>query len=375
MPLTADANWYPLTTTLRLPHNSPPLLVQRSFTSNSYSVYLTDLTFLWGETLSRRGIIQRALNEDTSIDPSEDTTQLRILLEKLEESLLVWEDEGEDHSNIDIHIKAVPTNSPQATSTAIHLRITYELPKPLQPLVWTFKLESLPQTQFSKKFLAPLMSITALRSAQVQSLVRIIKDKDIVLEKLQESLKDQNIPAANIIGGSALRRRALEQFDEQRWRSQLLDSKASGGLVPEKTLQGIFGVEGRPSSKTAIVQEWDSIVSNLEENNCNFHKGKDWWEEIVAAPRPREKNKKDLKAFESDESVSESQMKKTSDEIARERHSGGICPRIPPNSEKGPGKKTKNGKARERKCTTPHSGDDEFEVCRWVHFNLLNTAF
>lgn len=325
---------------------------------------------MWGETLLRRRIIQRALNEDTSIDPSEDTTQLQILLEKLKESLSVCEDEGEDHNNIDVHIEAIPTNSSQVSSTAIHLKITYELPEPLQPLVWTFRLEPLPQTQFSKKLLIPFMSMTALRSAQVQSLVRIIKDKDIVLEKLQESLKDQNIPVTSILSGSASRRRALERFDEQRWRSQLFDSKAGEGSEPEKILQRIFGVEGRLSSKTAIDPEWEKVVHNLEENDSNGHRGKDWWEEIEVALRPREGKKKHLKAFESDESESESPMKKTSGKIARDsfQHIGEGRSIAPPNAEK---EKTKDGKAGKMKCTTSHSGDDQSEVCRWVHFLLI----
>lgn len=340
MPLTADANWYPLKTTSGIPPHSPPLLVQRSFTSNSYSVYLTDLTFLWGETLPRRGIIQRALNEDTSIDPSEDTTQLRILLEKLKESLSVCEDKDD---NIDVHIEAGPTNSLQMPcTTAIHLKITYELPEPLKPLVWTFRFEPLPQTLFSKMLLVPLMSITALRSAQVQSLVRIIKDKDIVLDKLQESLKDQNIPVANIIGGSASRRRALERFDEQIWRSQILDSKASGCSEAGKILQDIFGVEGRPSRKSAIDPEWENVVRNLEGNGSNSDRGKDWWEELGAAPSSRERKKKNLKAFESDDNEPESPLRRASDEIVRER---------------------KDGKPGKMKCVTPRSGDDEFEVC------------
>ena len=72
-----------------------PLLSRSSFQTQSYDIFVTDLTSVWSESLDRRQIIRRALNEDTSIDPSQDSTQLKILLDKIKAGLLFGWNEGQ----------------------------------------------------------------------------------------------------------------------------------------------------------------------------------------------------------------------------------------------------------------------------------------
>ena len=361
MTLNPDSHWYPLVVTAQLPVHSPPLLIQRSFTNNTYAIYLTDLTYIWGETLSRREIVQRALNEDTSIDPSEDASQMQILLEKLKEALSLHGED--DNHNIDVDIQAVPSKSSTSTGTVIQLKVTYDLPKPLDPLLWTFKLQPLPQTQLTKTLLLPLMSITSLHSTEVQTLVRVIKDKDIVLEKMQDSLQDSKISVASILGGGASRKRGLEKFDEKRWRSQIFESKAGDSSRPEKIVKSFLGIEdcrGRSASDGGVGQEWEEVVNRIDENVNTIENEKDWWHEIEAALKPRQKKRSN--GFESDENESDSPIRKVSSKSGASRRTRETSSKN--SSWIDAGKAGVKGKKR----PSPHSDDeDEFEVCRWMY--------
>jgi hypothetical protein len=57
------------------------LLAFTSFSSDSYSVHLTDLINVWEETMEKKPIVKRGLFEDTRIDPSDSPDQLRQILE------------------------------------------------------------------------------------------------------------------------------------------------------------------------------------------------------------------------------------------------------------------------------------------------------
>jgi len=71
--------WKPLHLSASAGAHLPALLISEAFTAASYTVHLTDLTYIWSECLDRRDIIRRSRAEDTSIDPS-DNEQLQILL-------------------------------------------------------------------------------------------------------------------------------------------------------------------------------------------------------------------------------------------------------------------------------------------------------
>jgi len=363
MALNPDSHWYPLVMTAQLPVRSPPLLIQRSFTNNTYSIYLTDLTYIWGETLSRREIVQRALNEDTSIDPSEDASQMRILLEKLKEALSL-RGEDDDNDSIDVDMQAVPSKSPTSTGTVMQLKVMYRLPEPLEPLLWTFKLQPLPQTRLTKMLLLPLISLTSFHSTEVQTLVRVIKDKDIVLEKMQDSLEDSKISVASILGGGASRRRGLEKFDEKRWRSQILESKAGDNSRPEKIVKSFFGMEGRRGRSApdeGFDQEWEEVVNKIEENVNTIENERDWWNEIEAVQRSRQEKKR-WKGFESDEIESDSPVRKVSNKSDSSRRTRETSSKNLPRIDAG--KARIKGKRR----PSLHSDDeDEFEVCRWMY--------
>lgn len=395
MALSADAQWYPLVVTTILPPRSPPLLVQRSFTNATYSIYLTDLTHIWGETLSRRDIVQRALNEDTSIDPSEDASQLRILLEKLKEGLSLSDDECRDRYNIKVHLDAVPAKPPKSaisTGTVIQLKITYQLPEPLLPLVWMFKLQPLPQTQLTNMLLLPLLSLTSLHSAQVNTLIPIIKDKDMVIEKMKDALSEFRIPLVNVMAGVAARKRGLEKFHDGNWRSQIMESQARSSPRPERLVKSVFGsVDGdrhgsvRSSNCRKFNQEWQEAAIKFEENVNNSQANNFWWDYIEPASKNRSR-KRMIKAFDSDQE-SDTELP-TSGEVSK--HGEYVSSRG--SREYSSTKTYKHAKGVERPIDQGPSGirgkkrrnlqdedEDEFEVCTrillYAHHNVCHELY
>ncbi|KAF8473813.1 XRCC4-like factor-domain-containing protein [Kalaharituber pfeilii] len=370
MSVTSDLSWYPLVVTTPLPTQCPPLLIRRSFTSNTYSIYLTDLTYIWGESLSRREIVQRALNEDTSIDPSEDASQMRILLQKLKEGLSLDDEDDTLNPNIEVDLTAVPRPAkPQgpllSVSSEILLKITYQLPEPLLPLVWTFKLQPLPQSRLTATMLLPLMSLTSLHSRQVKTLLQIIKDKDIVLEKMQDALEDSKLSVGNIVGGAASRRRGLERFDEKKWRSQLLESRGEASSKPASIVKSIFGrIQKYEHQNYGDVHEWEEAASHVE-GLVDSTSNRFWWERIESDGKRKEQKK--LKMFGSDVSDSESartESRRSDSQLTKHRRVYSV---EGSRSERNTGQEISHARkegsvSKGKKRPSLESEDDEFEV-------------
>lgn len=195
-----------LTTPIR---SAPPLLLQSTFTLTSYTLHLTDLTSIWSETLSKREILSRAEKEGTSIDPSEDLSQLKILLEKLQQAVVKPDDD------VDLELTSSSTPGGQGV---LKLRATAELPTPLRPLTWVFRLQPLLRVQYTNLFVLPLLGCISTLQDQTESLLSIVKDKDILIERLTDQLKEHNLDVKNMLGGGRARRRGLEKFDLETWR-------------------------------------------------------------------------------------------------------------------------------------------------------------
>lgn len=205
---------------------TPPLLVKYEFGPSHYKIYLSDLTYLWMESLERRQIVKRALNEDTSIDPSESGDQLQLLLQNIQKAL----DEVEG---------ATLSLSKSDISQQIILHTTTPLPGALKPLVWPFHLMSAPQHLLTAELLQPCLTQQFFAKAQVVSLIQLIKDKDHVISRLTEKMQSDGTDLSKIFpGASGLRSGAkshfresaskfvkgLGEFDDRQWRKCFLDS-------------------------------------------------------------------------------------------------------------------------------------------------------
>lgn len=215
--------------TLKLGPNepqTPPLLVKYEFGPMHYNIYLSDLTHIWSESLERRQIVKRALNVDTSIDPSESGDQLQLLLQNIQKAL----DEVDG---------AMLSLSKSDISQQLILRTTTPLPGALKPLVWPFHLMSAPQHLLTAELLQPLLSQQFFAKAQVVSLIQLIRDKDHVIARLTEKMQSDGTDLSKVFPGASNLRsgakshfresaskfvKGLGEFDEERWRKVFHDS-------------------------------------------------------------------------------------------------------------------------------------------------------
>jgi hypothetical protein len=255
----------------------PPLLISTTFTSNSYSVNVTDLTYIWSESLDRRSIIKRSLDENTSIDPSEDAQQLRVFLEKIQSAL-----SGGVNTSLSLQAKSsLKSNNPPA----LDMYITAKLPKGLQPLEWTLRLSLLPQIELSLQLTIPILRSQNARMREMEKLIEILRDKDHVIQKLIDKLETSGaelghvFPGAAGKGGRKIPRKLAEErvkglgmFEIEEWKKEMrLMEKDAKGEDVELVLKQVY--EDAPTSLLDLV-----TYSEAPGNRLN------WWEYLKDDP-------------------------------------------------------------------------------------------
>ena len=207
----------------------PPLLIAQSFTSREYEVYLTDLSHLWSEKLDRRAINKRSLMADTSIDPTEDDEQMKLLLSKLELGLNCGKE-------VDVTLSIRQDGRGEHDVDGLDIKISMDLPKPFEPLKWTFEMISCRPGQLVSYFTLPLIQAQNQRRKELESLIEILMDKDHVIQKLADKLEasgtelGQVFPSAAGKGGRKLTRKTIEErvrglaaFDQVSWKKEVHD--------------------------------------------------------------------------------------------------------------------------------------------------------
>lgn len=214
---------------------TPTLLVKSEFGSSHYKIHLSDLTYIWTESLERRQIVKRALNEDTSIDPSESADQLQLLLQNIQKAL----DEVKG---------ATLSLCKSGLSQELILRTITPLPGALKPLVWPFHLMSAPQPLLTAELLQPCLSHQFIAKAQIASLKQLIRDKDHVISRLTDKMQSDGTDLSKIFpGASSLRSGAnfhfresaskfvkgLSEFDDEEWRKFFRNSTQIPSELPE----------------------------------------------------------------------------------------------------------------------------------------------
>ena len=213
--------WKPLQ--LDHQHSSiPPLLIKNEFGTSSYKIWLTDLTYIWTETLDRRQIIQRAFSVDTSIDPREDAGQLRLLLQSIHDALV---------QRSGTAMNFVRSDDPKQ----LILQTSSRLPGPLKPLKWRMTLKSAPQSTLTAEFVIPLLSQQSVAKAEKASLLQQLRYKDIVINKLIEKMQSDGVDFSRVFPASVTGRlgtdarqtlaksvKGLAEFDLEEWQSRMI---------------------------------------------------------------------------------------------------------------------------------------------------------
>lgn len=268
---TMDSSWKLLNSHYGNRTN-PPLLIKYDFSLASYTVSLTDLTYLWTETLDRRQVIKRALNLETSIDPSEDGSQMQLLLRRIREAF-----EGREGTSITIN--------GEGDSDKLILTACITLPSPLLPLEWPITCIRASQSAFTTQFVLPSLALCSLASAQVTSLLQHLKDKEYVINKLVDKIQSDGTDLSKIFPGVPLSKagskvnargvaaksvRGLAEFDEIQWRSRL----ASGNDTSSDINDLVSSVFGSDSPITS--QDYGRFLLNCEGWKRSEPEDKSW---------------------------------------------------------------------------------------------------
>ena len=224
--------WKPLTLANKN-QSVPCLLVKCDFGSTNYTVHLTDLTYIWTESLDRKQIIRRALELNTSIDPSEDGSQMRLLLGHIERSF-----EGLLGTSLSLRGRDISGN--------LLLNISVELPTPLPPLEWPINMMQASQDLLTSHFVLPYLSHVVSLRDQIDSLLQHLREKDSVIRKLTDKMQSDGTDLSRVFPGAASVRgrsrlgareafsksvKGMADFDQQEWRAHVFaNSNASDSI-------------------------------------------------------------------------------------------------------------------------------------------------
>ena len=210
----------------------PPLLFKYSSTSKGYELYITDLTNIWSEHLTRRDILRRADEDDSTIDPSEDTEQFGVLLQKIEDAL-----RRQPGSTVALN---------HSSGDLLELTTSTKLPAPLQPLKWAARLSKEPQSAVTGRLLLPLIKAEADWESHQRSLIDQLHRKDWILAKLFDKIETVGIDLGTIFPsipglrtgqkGTTLAQAAkyikgAASFDEKAWLEDVSASASASGLA------------------------------------------------------------------------------------------------------------------------------------------------
>lgn len=194
----------------------PTLLFAHSFRKQEYDVYITDLRNFWCEKMDRRAINKRALLTDTSIDPTEDDEQMKLLLDKIKDGL-----DGSSTTDVALNLgdpKGLDTGEDENDALPqMNINLTVNLPKPFKPLHWKLELKPCDSSFLLSYLTAPLIIAENEAREQAGDLLRVIREKDHVIQKLADKLEasgtelGQVFPSAAGKGGRKLTRKTVEE--------------------------------------------------------------------------------------------------------------------------------------------------------------------
>ncbi|KAI8624781.1 XLF-domain-containing protein [Xylariaceae sp. FL1651] len=213
-----------------LPHfpGLPALLISTHFTTSSYTLYITDLANLWMEKLDRKGILSRSIQEKTSIDLGESDDypeQWAVFLSKLKAAL---DPTSSDHHLTSLTLAASRDSKSPDTLT---LRITCELPTPLDALRWPIHLVKCPPASLASELVLPLIHAHYTQNRDTEDLMKRLKEKDAVITKLGDKLGAMGVSPDDVFNSLSAKRpssraaaedkvKGLAPFIEDQWRSK-----------------------------------------------------------------------------------------------------------------------------------------------------------
>lgn len=236
--------------------NLPPLLFNYTSTADGYHLYITDLTHLWSEKLNRKAILKRADETNTTIDPSEDEEQFKVLLQKIEETL-----RGAPGCSV--------TLNSGRNADSLELVLLAKLPSPLKPLKWSVYLSKEEHSSSTKHLLFPLLREAAGFEARERVLLDHLKQKDGALAKIFDKIETMGIDLSTVFPGiSGLRGRKVTTlkeagkyikevvpFDEPSWFNEVTKTSPESGLAAN-FIKEISGADRKVESLRPAHDKW-----------------------------------------------------------------------------------------------------------------------
>ncbi|KAK4223454.1 XRCC4-like factor-domain-containing protein [Podospora fimiseda] len=225
----------------------PNLLVSASFSDDSYTVHLSDLANVWVERMEKKPIQQRALIEDTSIDPCDGPDQLRKMLDLIRAA---FEANDPEHSNTTLSMAT------EDDSDSLALHVTCILPEPLKPLRWPMHFKKCPQSNVATNLVLPLIQAHEARMREIDQLLASLKEKDGVITRLTDKMEATGIGLEHVFSALSGKRKVTRAAVEEKIKGLAPFSEAvfrtkSPKLHPvtqnadvTTVLEGVFGNGG-----------------------------------------------------------------------------------------------------------------------------------
>lgn len=251
------STWQPIPSTAGF--EEAAVLLRYTCTLDSLSIHLTDLTQVWSEDLNRDQVCERARSVECSINPSEDESQLSILLEKIEAAL-----RGDDATSL-----SVVVDGPDH----LIMNIVSTLPHPLPPLKWSARLGPGSREQVKTEVMVPLVCSTYMRKQQEDDLVALLAAKDKLMSKMMDKIESLGADLVSLFpqyGSRAIKGKRDQRgllakeypqigpFKEQVWRSKF-DSTLHDGV----SFRDMSGIAFQESGTKAVKGLFDKLDTSV----------------------------------------------------------------------------------------------------------------
>ncbi|EXJ83305.1 hypothetical protein A1O1_06924 [Capronia coronata CBS 617.96] len=269
-----DEGWQELQLPSR--RQCPKLFYSLSTESDSITLLLTDLICIWECSLDRYDIVAEASCQHTSIDPSASSDQFDVLLSKIGKSL-------KDGQNV-----LVRTN--ERDGYVLRLKTSVDLPKPLRPLEWTFKLTPQPSSELAERILRPSLHEVAVSQEKISTLLRIIREKDHVISRLLDRIGSSAVDLSLIfpgITGVASRKGGhisvteakkhvpgMASFDEKSWTKQFANDDGYEGADRTGLGNLVRGCEKCFVHTRAQHEDWIAGLPSMDKLNGDGDKNR-----------------------------------------------------------------------------------------------------
>ena len=262
----ASTEWRQLTFLQR--YEIPSLFYRFHPRQDAFTLHITDLVDIWDGSLNQNAIYVEASIQQSSIDPSDSSSQLKVLILKMEEALA--------NGKNALAMGQVNRNR----SFRLHTQIA--LPPPLKALSWTFNLSQQDSGSLSRHLLLPALRECLIQTRKLQALEGIIKEKDHVISRLLDKVESSGMDLSIIFPGiSGLRSRkrnvsiaeasnhvpGMGAFQRDTWTKQFYKkgedcSAGLAGLLNGSTVDDV-----EKQFQKHFHSRWTSCLPQLEETN------------------------------------------------------------------------------------------------------------